>query len=101
MLFHDVLRNSPVEDMPSFLPTNRMNVYDSNDEDLNDRVDDSSLKPIFNNLEFVCFVTSKLTKPMNANDSLISVRKFNGRNDKKLFFYSSIIHTDCHFESQD
>ena len=87
--------------MPSFLPTNGMNDSDSNDEDPNDRVDDSSLELIFNNLWFVCFVTSRLTKPMNANDSLISVRKFNGRNDKKLFFYSSIIHTDCHFESQD
>ena len=86
--------------MPSFLPTNRMNDSDSNDENLNGRVDDSSLKLIFNKLEFVCFVTSRLTKPTNTNDSLISVRKFNGRNDKKLF-YSSIIHTDCHFESQD
>ena len=36
-----VLRSSQVEDMSqklSFTPTNRMNVSDSNDEDLNDKV---------------------------------------------------------------
>ena len=65
-----------------------------NDEDLNDKVDDSSWKLFFNNLEFVCFIAWKLTKPTNVNDSLILVRKLNVRRNGRNFFYCNKVHTD-------
>ena len=72
-----VFRSSQVEDM--FPPTNRMNVSDSNDEDLQSR-----------------------WRSMNVNDSFISAGEIHWEKEcQKTFFYCSIVHINCPFESKD